>query len=362
MYNSYHMKHKRRKRQVWPLRPLVIIAVVAAIIGIGLLRLSHADTFSIGAEAEEGTPAGNTGPGETADVSGSGSIKFGGTGGGGGGSSVIYDAACSKSITASTAGKLSGSSVVEASSLSESHTTDDVYWTQNDHGDSARIFSLNGVGKVLGTFPISGASATDWEETDVGPGPESGRSYIYIADTGDNSEDRGSYAIYRTPEPDPNSGKSLSAEKFSFKYPDGKSHNTEAMFVDQQTGEVYLIDKSDSRKGQIYKSQGMLGGSTTFTKIGDIGFGSYELITGADMAIDNKTIAIVTYEGLYLFKKSEGMSVLDALKGTPCKVPGYSESHGEAVAFRRDGGALYTVSDASGSSGAPLHLFVPRPQ
>jgi hypothetical protein len=46
--------------------------------------------------------------------------------------------------------------------------------------------------------------------------------------------------------------------------------------------------------------------------------------------------------------------------GTACKVPGYSESHGEAVSFKRDGSALLTLSDGNGTTGLPVHLYVAR--
>src|SRR4051812_14329684 len=82
-------------------------------------------------------------------------------------------------LVASTPGAVASSSVTELSGLSASRLTADVYWVHNDSGDSARIFAVRNDGADLGAYSLSGATAIDWEDIAVGPGPTAGVNYIY---------------------------------------------------------------------------------------------------------------------------------------------------------------------------------------
>ena len=83
-------------------------------------------------------------------------------------------------------GTVQNSSINEASGIAASRANANVLWTHNDSGDSARVFAMTSAGTNLGTYSISGASAADWEDIAIGPGPLAGQQYLYIADIGDN--------------------------------------------------------------------------------------------------------------------------------------------------------------------------------
>ncbi len=53
----------------------------------------------------------------------------------------------------------------------------------------------------LGVFRVTGAQARDWEDISIGPGPQRGKSYLYIGDIGDNNEARSEIVVYRVAEP-----------------------------------------------------------------------------------------------------------------------------------------------------------------
>src|SRR6185503_14763457 len=77
----------------------------------------------------------------------------------------------------------------EISGMSQSRGNPNIFWVHNDSGDQARVYAVNRKGVLVGTYLLDGASAVDWEDMAMGPAP-GGRSYLYLADIGDNSARR----------------------------------------------------------------------------------------------------------------------------------------------------------------------------
>src|SRR5215211_4514749 len=92
-------------------------------------------------------------------------------------------------------------SVSESSGLVASRSTPGAYWTHNDSGDGPFIYAFDTRGDSLGIFRVAGAQARDWEDMAAGPGPERGKSYLYIGDIGDNNSARAEVVVYRVAEP-----------------------------------------------------------------------------------------------------------------------------------------------------------------
>ena len=76
-----------------------------------------------------------------------------------------------------------------------------VLWAHADSGADAEIHALTETGDHLATYPLEGATATDWEDIAVGPGPEDDTSYVYVGDIGDNTSVRGDVTVYRVATP-----------------------------------------------------------------------------------------------------------------------------------------------------------------
>ena len=74
-----------------------------------------------------------------------------------------------------------------------------ILWTLNDSGHDAWIFAVDTLGRTQGAFQVEGGRNLDWEAISLGPCGR--RDCLYIADTGDNAQDRRSATIYRVPEP-----------------------------------------------------------------------------------------------------------------------------------------------------------------
>lgn len=252
------------------------------------------------------------------------------------------------------------SRISEASGLAASRRNQGLYWTHNDSGGRTRIFAIDKHGKVKKVVWVKGARARDWEDIAAGPGPVNGRSYIYIADIGDNSKRRNKIQIYRAPEPkvkgSSNQDISIRSDRFEIRYPDG-AHDCEAMFVDQgpaaeargTAGRVYIITKHYNYAGDVYwVDLPSRPRRLTFTKAATLnhgGSGWPAAVTAADISPDGSLIAVRAYDQLLMFPRQHGSSAEDALQGNGCGVNRRTENQGESIAFGADGSHYMTVSE-----------------
>jgi hypothetical protein len=273
----------------------------------------------------------------------------------------VVQAACDGTLVTSTAGTFTDGNLVEVSGLAASARNSGTIWANNDSGDSARLFAVAESGATRVTYTITGASAQDWEDLAIGPGPIEGQPYLYIGDIGDNGRSRGSVVVYRVAEPAiAGSGTQAlgGAAALTLRYPDG-ARDAEALFVDPQSGELYIASKSGTGGAVgIYRAPANLaaGSTTVMTRVGTLNLpsGSSNSVTGAAIAPDGKSIAVRTYGAVRLWAREDGQSVAAALATAECRGPVPAESQGESITFRPDRRAYHTVSEGGR---ARLHRF-----
>ncbi len=273
--------------------------------------------------------------------------------------SAVLAAACKGTLVASTPGKIANDAITELSGIVASRRANGVWWVNNDSGDSARLFAVGNTGRSLGEFRLAGATATDWEDIGIGPGPKAGVSYLYAADIGDNAEARPSVQLYRVPEPAVDPAQPASApqtldrvEKLTLTYPDSP-HNAEAFFVDPRTGRLYIVTKKFGAAGLYRAPAGLKAGSTTKLKsVGTVKVGP--LVTAADITVLGDAIGLRTYTSVRIFARTGNTTVEAALAGKPCKGKTAAEQQGEAIGFTRNGRGYVTSSEGTHP---PLHRF-----
>jgi hypothetical protein len=98
-------------------------------------------------------------------------------------------------------GTMTNGDINEASGIIASKLNPNILWTHNDSGGSAEVFAMTTAGANRGTYSVSGASANDWEDIAIGPGPVAGVQYLYSGDIGDNDGDASDVSVYRVAEP-----------------------------------------------------------------------------------------------------------------------------------------------------------------
>lgn len=250
-------------------------------------------------------------------------------------------------------------SISESSGLTASRTTPGAYWTHNDSGDGPFIYALNTRGESLGIFRVNGAQARDWEDIAAGPGPQPNKSYLYIADIGDNNEARDEIVVYRVPEPSLTAAIRTStkarptstepSEAIRLKYPDGK-HDAEALLVHPTTGNIYIVTKVLIANPVVYEAAApqSTGKVTTMKRLGEVRVPSLfgGVITGGSVSPDGRRVALCDYfQGYELVLPAASKDFNDIWKQ---KMTGFDlgkRKQGESIAYRLDGKALLATSE-----------------
>lgn len=269
--------------------------------------------------------------------------------------------------------------LTELSGLAASERSPGVLWAINDSGHAPALHAVGAKGQDLGTFPLEGlddalTAASDAEDIAVSQG------MVYVADIGDNNNNRGQVAVYRFPEPDPAApGPIRGAEVLRLRYPGGP-RDAEALLVDPVSGELVIIDKSfriasggaamlaaaeanvyvaappfDTEGVTILRATGAvalddLATRTTAEPVENEAslYGLTGVATAADIRADGAVVAVRTYGTVWLFDRAEGQSIVQALAGAPCEAPTMAEDQGESVAFLPgDGLTLVTGSEGA---------------
>lgn len=354
------LKRKEYKTNKWNITRnskfwLVLSIGIIGILGVLILKYGTASTYSISLETENGLKS-NIVDCQDSQASQGECVQFGKSTSLG---ESIFDQACSKQLNYTVSGTVSSASagLDEISGVVVSRKQNDVYWVNEDSGDSARVIALNSKGAVIGRFTLtgSGVSAYDYEDLGMGPGPVDGQDYLYIADIGDNNAVRSTIKIYRIPEPNANINggtKTVSADSITLKYPDG-AHNAESYFVNPKDGYWYIIQKTTNGASKIYKvnGRGLATGSTATLIDTGVHFqkGSskpFQETTSADMSPDGSTIIIRTYQAYYIYD-SRNKTVETALSSAPCIGPAISEGQGEAVGFKPNNRGYVSISEGT---------------
>ncbi|WP_332911344.1 hypothetical protein [Algoriphagus boritolerans] len=105
---------------------------------------------------------------------------------------------------------------------------------------------MDSLGNEVGKINLDEVKNRDWEDIAVGPGP-GGKSYIYVADIGDNAGNNKSGRIYRFPEPSKIEKKNtVKPEVLKFTYPNG-AMDAESLFVDPISGDLFIVSKRDKQ-------------------------------------------------------------------------------------------------------------------
>jgi hypothetical protein len=281
------------------------------------------------------------------------------------------------------AGPLADTKIAEASGLALSRRRDDLLWTLNDGARKPRLYALGTDGRDRGRVRVEGAEPADWEG--LAAFDWEGRSYLAVADTGDNFSWRRSAALLVIEEPQ------LAGERFSpgatarvawsfrFRFEDGP-RDCEALAVDPEQPRALLLSKrteppvlyelplrpdepggdgpgeSGRPAPRMARRLGEVPGIPPPTRA-DVEearwLGRYRAMpTGLDLSPDGELAAVVTYKDAYLFTRADGEGWAAAFARPPERIPLPPMRQAEAIAFAADGRTLFVTSE-----GRPAPLF-----
>jgi hypothetical protein len=242
---------------------------------------------------------------------------------------------------------LSAPDLIEVSGLAASHRNPGYIWMEEDSGNANEIQLVSQEGKIVARYVIDGVKNRDWEDIAVGPGPEPGEVYIYLADIGDNRFWHHEKIIYRFPEPSlngqklPYKGHITASEAIHLQLPDG-AQNAEAILLDASSQELLLLTKG--KQSFVYSASYLSTGPqpTMMTRLFSLPFKD---VTSAAVSSDGNEILIRTYEQLFYYQRNAGETITESLKQAPCLLPVATEMQGEAVGWAADGSGYFTASE-----------------
>lgn len=228
-------------------------------------------------------------------------------------------------------------------------------WTVEDSGNKAAIYKVGMDGTLERTLEVKDAKNHDWEDLAQDP-----QGNIYIADFGNNGNDRKNLAIYKIHDPEHEKGDKIPSQKIEFSYPEqghfppavnNRLYDAEALFY--ADGNLYLITKNRARpftgealvytlpsKKGTYKAKKV----ASFKPCEDDSHACQ--VTAADISPDGKKIALLGYGRLWIFTD---FTLPDFTKGQKQSIDLDMDTQLESVIFENNTTLL--LSDEHNPSG-----------
>jgi hypothetical protein len=279
---------------------------------------------------------------------------------------LAFSVACSSQVASNSdafqKGKklavLSNKKLEEASGLAASKTNPGLLWTHNDSGNGADVFLIDKDLNINLTCTLKGISNRDWEDITVGPGPVEGRSYVYVADIGDNFAQYQLKYIYRFVEPTlDQAAKQITITDFDtliFQLP-AERKDTETLMINPTTKDLYVVSKRE-QPVHIYEIKFPYEKSDTLTAT-DIGTLPLTGIVGGDFSADGKEILLKNYVNIFYWNNKAAKPVAEIFKESPQIVNYTEEPQGEAITWARDGSGFYTLSEKKKKEDSYLYFY-----
>ncbi|MFL5347191.1 MAG: hypothetical protein ACJ8AT_20605 [Hyalangium sp.] len=244
----------------------------------------------------------------------------------------------------------------ELSGLAASARHPGVFWAHNDSDNAFRLYAMEDSGKIRATFTLTGATAKDLEDIAVGPCEPRAEAppCVYLADIGDNFQQREQVRLFRLAEPEQLADASLPVETLAFTYPDGP-HNAESLIIDARTGRLAVITKTPDSLGDVYALDGLRPNEQVKAKkLGTLHAPQDvdRLTTGADLNPSGERLLLRTYTRVWEVRRPQAQRLEDLIAGQVAEVPSASQAQAEAIAFT-PGGRGYLLG--SEFAGQPLY-------
>lgn len=246
----------------------------------------------------------------------------------------------------------------ELSGVAASQLNKGLLYMHND-SKNAPVIITNAKGEDLGKIVLDGVSTTNPEDICVGPGPEAGKTYIYLADIGDNKYTRTSVTVLRFEEPvlsNPTAQTEIhisATAAIILKYP-SYSYNAEALLIDPATKDLFIVTKETS-KATLFRAA--YPQSTTTTTLESVLKMPFDLITAGDVAADGSAVLLRNKGQIWYWKRSAGKTLVQTLLTAPEMAPYAGNEHqGEGICFGAAGEGFYTNTEIRDYAGAVSNI------
>lgn len=274
-------------------------------------------------------------------------------------------------------GRLQNQSIKEASGLARSNIDSGRLWVINDGGGGPDLYAIGADGSDLGVFNVASIRNRDWE--DLASFVLDDQPMLLIADIGDNLARRQSLILHVLIEPTlvlPNGGAAGQLEvawQVDFVFPDGPT-DAESVSVDVENETVLILSKREIPavlyEVPLRNETEDRGATINATRTGAVPSlpqpskldrdralalqDWHWQPTAMDISPSGNAAAILTYRGIYIYRRAIDQSWYEALQGTPRTIELRGAKNAEAIAFSADGTATYVTTE---KRHAPLLRF-----
>lgn len=265
-----------------------------------------------------------------------------------------------KESTLFTEGKPMGTvskKLEEASGLIASVANPGYLWSQNDSGNAAEVYLLNEKAEIVMTCVLEGIENRDWEDITIGPGPEEGKQYLYVAEIGDNSARYPYKVLYRFEEP-VRAGERITITKtdtIALALSDGV-RDTEAIMVDPVTNNFYISSKREDSVRLYEITYPFSADTVTAQKVATLPFRN---IVAAGISPGGDEVVMKDYGHIYYWRRTGRESIPTLLQTAATRLAYQPEPQGESIAWKRDGSGFFTLSETAKKTPGVL-LFYER--
>lgn len=247
----------------------------------------------------------------------------------------------------------------ELSGIAASQKNDGVLYVHDD-GSIKVVAITNKNGDDLGVLILDGMTFSDVEDIAVGPGPNPLKSYIYLADIGDNNMKASTVTIYRFAEPILTNANAQTiihineCEKFKLSYSRG-SANAETFMVDPITKQWLILTKENS-KSIIYIAD--YPQSTVNTnQLKAKAILNLDLLTAGDISPNGSEILLRDKDQIWYWKRTNDESILQTLLKEPKNAPyAVNEKQGEGICFTSNADGYLTDTETQNHPGQVCNI------
>lgn len=247
----------------------------------------------------------------------------------------------------------------EVSGLASSVNNPGLLWAHNDSGNGADIFLIDKDLSIRQRYVLAGVENRDWEDIVVGPGPDSSKNYLFVAEIGDNDAVFPLKYIYRFEEPVINEQQQepVAIEEFEtiiFRLPDGQK-DTEALLVDPRTKNLMVVSKREEPVN-VYLIEYPYSTTDTVTAKQITTLPLTQIVAGSFSA-DGNEILMKNYNHIYYWKNSSNASVVELLRQQPTEIPYIIEPQGESITWAYDDSGFFTISEINKGKKSFLYFY-----
>lgn len=252
----------------------------------------------------------------------------------------------------------------EVSGIAASQKNPGFLWAQNDSGNKPQVYLIDKNLNVRLTVKLRGIINRDWEDIAVGPGPEEGKTYVYVADIGDNLGIFPTKVIYRFEEPLYDSLKgetevdAREVKPIIFRLPGGDVRDAETLLMDPNTKHLYILSKEDSARLYQVKFPYVNQKTKSDTLIAEyLGHCPLPKATAASISRNGDEILVKNYRRVWYWKNPERKPIEEVISVRGIMIPYDMEPQGEAIAWSFNGDGFYTLSELKKDKKSHLYFY-----